>query len=341
MWRLSLTTLSRPQRQHFRKKIPGFYSARLGASKMKFYPSIAYVRASDSIIHHPDTSDVTGNKIDWMYGTPKSQYEATGPFGANTIELKGLPMGKTPQYLQERLRRFFSKYGPVTACSALSHPLDPYQCEGTGFVSFREAKSVDSAVKATLRLGSRSMGCKTVSLRALSTDVSTDGRESINKMYKNVIECVSGIRDLYVNAPTSGVSADEISPLNTLLISADQLMGLIKPLFILADNRLFPKRLVNVDRELMLIEQKLNQEVKNSLSVPWRKDAPIRDLPKYTERRMRLWDKKDKLPGDLQILSRDFRQHKIHDEKFLLEERKRRDRIRLKRQGRNSKLVDE
>ena len=40
-----------------------------------------------------------------MYDDPKSGYEARDAFGPHTIELKGMPMGRTPEYMQERLRR--------------------------------------------------------------------------------------------------------------------------------------------------------------------------------------------------------------------------------------------
>lgn len=59
-------------------------------------------------------------------------------FGPHTIELDGMPMGRTPEYMQERLRRFFSKFGIVKICRAIPHELDPYQCQGKAYVTFRD-----------------------------------------------------------------------------------------------------------------------------------------------------------------------------------------------------------
>ena len=59
-----------------------------------------------------------------MYGTPASGYEARAVFGPHTLELRGMPMGRTPEYMQERLRRFFAKSaGPpgVGVCGRYSN----------------------------------------------------------------------------------------------------------------------------------------------------------------------------------------------------------------------------
>ncbi|KAK1444982.1 hypothetical protein BgAZ_108880 [Babesia gibsoni] len=80
---------------------------------MRWYFVKPYVRWDpNSLLHYPES--------------PRADI-----YGPNTIELRNLPMGRTPEYLQERLRRFFSKFGAVTFCRCMPHDLDPYQCNGT------------------------------------------------------------------------------------------------------------------------------------------------------------------------------------------------------------------
>lgn len=307
---------------------------------MKFFPNIPYERSSASLHHHPEISEVTGRKIDWLNETAKSGYEASAVFGSNTIEVKGLPMGKTPQYMEERMRRFFSKFGPVTACSAVGHPLDPYQCEGTAFVTFRESESVPSALQSVLRFGSRCMGYRSVSLRALCTDEAKDGKESIRRVYDELNNIVCGLRGFHGEISTNGVSIEKVQIPNwtfSKYSTSENFFDLIKSLFIVSDNKVFPRKLVNLEAELTLVRAELEKSVRDEfLCINWRQNAPISKLPEYTQRRIRLWDRKDKLPSELQMLSRDFRQHKVHDEKFIVKERKRRERIRTKREGRTA-----
>lgn len=304
---------------------------------MKFHPTIPYERTSSSLHHHPDVSEVTGKRIDWYNDSTKSGYEGSVVFGENTIEVKGLPMGKTPQYMEERMRRYFSKYGPVTGCSAVGHPLDPYQCEGTAYVSFREFSSVSRAMKeSVLRFGLRSMGYRSASLRALSTDETVDCKASYRDLKTEVDQVISNLRDLH--GRIGGVSMEEVRVpkfgFSNYSIQGD-FFQLIASIFIVSENRLslFPRQLINLEGELSLIRSALQKSVRDQcVSIHWREHAAIKKLPEYTQRRIRMWDRKDKLPSELQILSRDYRQHKIHDEKFLVKERKRRERIRSKRE---------
>lgn len=84
-----------------------------------------------------------------------------------------MPLGRTPEYMQERLRRFFSKFGPVRHCRADPHPLDPYQCEGTAYVTFRDQDASLKALKAPLKFPA-SLHDKVVSMRHLDTDKRSD-----------------------------------------------------------------------------------------------------------------------------------------------------------------------
>nr|BAN65923.1 conserved hypothetical protein [Babesia bovis] len=145
-----------------------------GASKMRWYFVKPYVRWDpDSLLHYPEVSHVDGTKIDWLYGQPKSKYDAVDIYGPNTIELKNLPMGRTPEYLQERLRRFFSKFGSVSFCRCMPHELDPYQCNGTAYVTFRSKEASVAAATANLVLP-YSLHSKVIAIRHLDTDKTND-----------------------------------------------------------------------------------------------------------------------------------------------------------------------
>lgn len=115
-----------------------WFSSRPGATKMKWYFQKKYIRRVPSdYFRYPAISRITRQKIDWLYRHPRSGYEGADLYGPNTIEVTNLPMGKTPEYLQERLWRYFGKFGIVERVRVLPHELDPYQTNGTAFVSFR------------------------------------------------------------------------------------------------------------------------------------------------------------------------------------------------------------
>jgi len=151
----------------------GFYKPRLGASKMKWQFTLPYVREVDSLYHYPEVSRVTGKAVDWYQGEPEDGYEAARIYGEHTLELKGIPMGRSPEYIQERLRRFFSKFGPVQHCRAEPHPLDPYQCEGTAYITFRDKAASLKALRAPLKFPA-SLHDKVISMRHLDTDKTND-----------------------------------------------------------------------------------------------------------------------------------------------------------------------
>lgn len=157
----------------FRPNSAGFWRPKYGASKMKWNFPLPYRRVVDSLLHYPEVSHVTGKPINWYHGEPDDGYEGARIFGEHTLELSGMPLGRTPEYMQERLRRFFSKFGPVVHCRAEPHPLDPYQCEGKAFVSFRDKKTALKALKAPLKFPA-SMHDKVISMRHLDSDKCND-----------------------------------------------------------------------------------------------------------------------------------------------------------------------
>lgn len=151
----------------------GFYRPKVGATKMKWQFSVPYVREVDSLYHYPAVSQVSGKTIDWYADEPQDGYEAVHIYGENTLELKGMPLGKTPEYVQERLRRFFGKFGPVQHCRCEPHPLDPYQCEGTAYVTFRDKAAAMKALRAPLKFPA-SLHDKVISMRHLDSDKTND-----------------------------------------------------------------------------------------------------------------------------------------------------------------------
>lgn len=158
----------------WRPHSPGFYKPRYGASKFKWQFEVPYVREHPGHLHHyPEVSRVTGKPINWYHDEPQDGYEGTHIYGEHTLELKGMPMGRTPEYMQERLRRFFTKFGPVAQCRAEPHPRDPYQCEGTAFVTFRDKATAMKALQAPLKFPA-SLHDKVVRMRHLDTDKCND-----------------------------------------------------------------------------------------------------------------------------------------------------------------------
>lgn len=151
----------------------GFFKPQFGASKMKWQFSLPYVREVDSLFHYPEVSRVTGKPINWYGGEPDDGYEPSRIYGEHTLQLKGIPLGRTPEYIQERLRRFFSKFGPVQHCRAEPHPLDSYQCEGTAYVTFRDKAASLKALRAPLKFPA-SLHDKVISMRHLDTEKVND-----------------------------------------------------------------------------------------------------------------------------------------------------------------------
>lgn len=167
-----------------------------GASRMRWYFVKPYVRMDpNSLLHYPQVSRIDGRKIDWMYDKPFDRGELVEIYGPNTIELRNLPMGRTPEYLQERLRRFFSKYGVVTFCRCKPHELDPYQCNGVGYVTFRSKKASIDAASANLILPF-TLHSKIISIRHLDTDKKND-KDYIFKQHHYNKQIISLCKALY------------------------------------------------------------------------------------------------------------------------------------------------
>eukprot|EP00928_Gymnodinium_smaydae_P017957 TRINITY_DN16845_c0_g1_i1.p2 TRINITY_DN16845_c0_g1~~TRINITY_DN16845_c0_g1_i1.p2 ORF type:complete len:479 (-),score=133.22 TRINITY_DN16845_c0_g1_i1:9-1445(-) len=158
---------------NWRPGTKGFYKPKYSASKMKWNFELPYKREVDSLFHYPEVSRTTGKLIDWYHGKPEDGFEAVRIFGDHTLELKGMPKGRTPEYMQERLRRFFAKFGPVAQCRAEPHRLDPYQCEGTAYVTFRDSNAALKALRAPLKFPA-SLHDKIVSMRHLESGKQND-----------------------------------------------------------------------------------------------------------------------------------------------------------------------
>jgi len=152
---------------------PGFWKPKYGASKMKWQFTLPYVREYESLHHYPDVSRITGQPINWYHGEPQDGYDGMRIYGDHTLKLHGMPMGKTPEYMQERLRRFFAKFGPVRQCRAEPHPMDPYQCEGTAYVTFDDRKTALKALAAPLKFPA-SLHDKVVSMKHLESGKTND-----------------------------------------------------------------------------------------------------------------------------------------------------------------------
>ncbi|PFH37971.1 hypothetical protein BESB_003120 [Besnoitia besnoiti] len=150
------------------------FACRPGASRMKWPFAKPYVRrvASD-LFRFPLVSSVSKEKIDWLYRHPRSGYEGAQIFGPNTLEVTNLPMGKTCEYLQERLWRYFGKFGVVEHVRVLPNERDPYQTNGTAYVCFRSRMASLRAVRLPVHLPA-SLHSRVLHLRHLGTDKTSD-----------------------------------------------------------------------------------------------------------------------------------------------------------------------
>lgn len=189
----------------------GFYKPKMSASKMKWNFNVPYRREVDSLFHYPAVSRVTGKVINWYEGEPDDGYEGSRIYGEHTLELKGMPKGRTPEYMQERLRRFFAKFGPVKHCRAEPHRHDPYQCEGTAYVTFRDKNAALKALAAPLKYPA-SLHDKVVSMRHLDSDKQNDSDYYEKAKFWDA-ELVSLARGLHVQLCTDAALREGGKPL--------------------------------------------------------------------------------------------------------------------------------
>lgn len=174
----------------------GFWKPKYGASKMKWNFNVPYVREIDSLHHFPEVSAVTGKPVNWYHDEPKDGYDGHRDFGEHTLQLEGMPLGRTPEYMQERLRRFFSKFGPVVQCRADPHEYDPYQCGGRAWVTFRDHGTALRALRAPLKYPA-SLHDKVVSMEHLHSGKRNDpDYYEKSKLWNR--ELVKVARDLHV-----------------------------------------------------------------------------------------------------------------------------------------------
>lgn len=196
---------------HWKPGTSGFWKPKYGASKMKWNFNVPYVREVDSLHHYPAISRVTGKQINWYQDEPEDGYRGARLFGEHTLELKGMPFGRTPEYMQERLRRFFSKFGPVMQCRADPHPMDPYQCDGTAFVTFRDKQTALRALRAPLKFPA-SLHDKIVSMRHIDSDKKNDPNYFEKAKFWNV-QLLAVARQLHMQLSRAGEYREEGKPL--------------------------------------------------------------------------------------------------------------------------------
>ena len=355
--------LSKPyDRPSWHLMLPTYY----GASMMKWrfkYPYRRHVPSSH--YHYPEVSKIDGNAIDWLYGMPKSGYEATKIYGKHTLELKGMPMGRTPEFMQERLRRFYSKFGPVVHCRAMPHPLDPYQCEGTAFITFRNKGASMAAIKAPLRL-CPSLHRRNITRRCLDTDKVMDGKHMnrIEGYDKNLLSIAEQLHvklldqqkpqrldQIHEGLSEQGFEAgDRIDVAGTSVIQRfgnwEKFLSFhpFDDLFALTGDPELPARERSVRPKLMTAEARKRLLVKAKWALYHKLVAEVRPhwrmgkkLPEYVERQARITMGifKDPLHPELQMMSRSRLSYKIYDEKFMYKMTLRKKRNEMRKENRD------
>ncbi|UKJ88975.2 hypothetical protein MACJ_002221 [Theileria orientalis] len=309
-----------------------------GASKMKWFFVKPYVRADPtSLIHYPETSNVDKRKIDWMYDKPYDRSEVISVYGPNTIELRNLPMGRTPEYLQERLRRFFSKFGVVSFCRCKPHDLDPYQCNGTGYVTFRSKKASIEAASANL-VFPFTLHSKKIAIRHLDTDKTNDPDYLYkNQHYNKQILAIS--KDLYTKICKTGIC--NLSKIShgiyernfytgkfhkaglSVFMRFGNWVGFLnfepfKELFKVEDGNV-TLRLTGdekMERVMKRAEIMLGRMLEETVTKDWREGKP--KLIEQAQKEVDALYYMQPLPEQLQLLSRSHNMYRLHDERHLL-----------------------
>ncbi|CEL96892.1 unnamed protein product [Vitrella brassicaformis CCMP3155] len=340
-----------------------------GASRFKWGWVKPYKRRTASLWHFPEVSPRTGQPIDWMYDTPKSGYEAIKVWGPHTLELKGMPMGKTPEYMQERLRRFFSKYGHIQHCRALPHPLDPYQCEGTAYVTFRNRYASLKALRSPLRFPD-SLHNHIVRMRHLDTDKENDW-QYIYKVRHYNHQILSITRQLYAKLAHGPCQLSKVAvglyeheyqvgkeyklgKLGAKRTADQSIMHRFNswaaylttaPFSDLFDvtgsdaehpsRRWVRRKIVSesyLERALVKADIVLFHMLERECTVHWRKGKP--PLPEYVKKNILFWDHKPPFIEELQIYSRPITFFRIYDESHLFKLRLKRERNKNKKERR-------
>ncbi|KAL8438901.1 hypothetical protein Efla_005381 [Eimeria flavescens] len=135
-------------------------------------------------VRQPVRSPETGEPIDWLHKAPESGLEPLGVYGPHVVQVDNLPFGKTPEYLQERLCRYFSRFGHVTHVHVLPHQADPYQTCGRAFVAFERRESALEAVRLPVRLPA-SLHFKVLRLRHVASGRCSDELYIHRKLHAN------------------------------------------------------------------------------------------------------------------------------------------------------------
>ncbi|KAF4670854.1 hypothetical protein FOL47_001799 [Perkinsus chesapeaki] len=357
---------------HISKVVPHFYVPYYGASKMRWYPVPPYRRLRPSSLHHyPEVSKVTGKRINWYTNDPQSGYEGAKMFGPNTLELDGLPMGRTPEYMQERLRRFFSKFGVVKICRAIPHELDPYQCQGKAYVTFRDRRSAFRALKAPLKFPA-SLHDKFVKMRDLDTDKRSDplylvksehnneqlisvarqlhgkllsgGPRAISTVWQGIME-----QEFRTERVTSEVDIDE--GLRTADHCVIQRFGSWKDFLesegmnhiVHCDGQKVsakPMTPVRLEKQLLQLSIELSKKLKAECSVHWRQGREHIPLPDHTRFLMRKWDHHEKLAWCLQTMSHNHFYQRVYDPKLIAKWRIKRERNVARNKAREEKRLE-
>lgn len=123
-------------------------------------------------------------------------WQGVQQFGPHTLQLTGLPHGVANQFIEERLRRFFSEFGTVLRCHSVPHFRDSFQSSGVGYVSFESKISAEKAAKAHIKLGNDFTG-RVLHITNLGTDTKQD-RHWYQRELHACQEVTSIARQLYL-----------------------------------------------------------------------------------------------------------------------------------------------
>lgn len=254
-------------------------------------------------------------------------------------------MGRTPEYLQERLRRFFSKFGIITSCKVNSHELDPYQSDGTGFISFKTRRASLAATRAMLKLPFTLLDRKIKLLHLYENIGNFVEKYDLYKHY--IIQIIDITRQIYNNLVNDGPNTVDSILTNTfeykyksnkLIAAGPSVYSLFKDIKTFIDymDDIFIMRNGKISI-LLTCPTRLNRILKNKKIIL--ETSTLQESVKwnYNEHNINveLLDHLKPLDPQLQLLSKSHDMYRVHDERHLLK-------IALKRarnQARNKENV--
>eukprot|EP01067_Filipodium_phascolosomae_P008401 Filipodium_phascolosomae@DN712_c0_g1_i1.p1 len=291
-------------------------SRNTGASRFCWYYRKHYKPIEGFPLHYRPVSSISKFPINWRWGKPASGYEGliNGPY---TLQLQGLPMGHTCEVLQEQLKKFYSKFGTINNCRVMPHARDPYQCNGTGYITFDKEQPAMKAADAWLQLSEAGgIRGKIIRVRSLITGKMGDNVNKIVKQHEHstgsLQRRLSEVYHLLRNGGEMSIS-DISSVTNCPARFWRNLIETNSTMFLLRDNKVWCRPTPSDELFVAIKTVEPVEKLRGFTTRNWLSHRR-RQLPSQTFAAARKWDYKDALPEDIQRVGRPY--PVFHDRRY-------------------------